>query len=299
MEDLAGIAGGAAVEGVVERADDNGLPEVANGALGLVRALEPRGEGLGVGGGVGTEELEEAEGDARFVGQREHGGAEEAERGVAGGWDAGRSDVRAAGGRGAGGGFEEGDGVVPADVLAGAGEIAEVDEVGAAAEENVLGVNDFVEGGMRIRVGAAADEGLALEQRDAGACAGEGYGCSEAGGSCAEDENVGDGVFAHPTILALRDWRMPRNRMASFCDVGTEDAVGEDGGGVLRDAVEETVIDADEDSHGGTGVGVEERNELTSAAIESLGVELERVEESELVWVRGSAGGEGEDALGG
>ena len=184
--------------------------------------LSQVGERFGVGGGVRGEEVEEAEGDARFVGEREHGCAEEAERGVSGGRKPSRSDVGAARRGGAGGGFEEGNGVVPADVLAGAGEIAEVDEVGAAAEEDVLGVDDFVERGVRVGVGAAAYEGLALEEGDAGSCAGEGHGCSEAGSACAEDEDVGGGVVAHPMILALKDWSMPRKRMASLCDVGTE-----------------------------------------------------------------------------
>ena len=195
VEDLAGVAGGAAVEGVVECADDDGLPEVADGAVGLVGAVEPGGEGFVVGGGVGAEEVEEAEGDEGFVGEREHGRAEEAERGVAGGWERGGGDVAAAGGGGGGGGFEEGDGVVPADVLAGAGEVAEVDEVGAAAEEDVLGVDDFVEGGVGVGVGAASDEGLALEERDVGAGAGEGDGGGEACGACAEDEDVGGGLL--------------------------------------------------------------------------------------------------------
>jgi hypothetical protein len=90
-------------------------------------------------------------------------------------------------------------------VLASAGEIAEVDEVGAAAEEDVLRVDDFVERGMEIGVGSAADKRLALEEGDSSACAGEGYRCSKAGGTCSEDEDVGGGMFAHPTILALKD----------------------------------------------------------------------------------------------
>ncbi len=67
VEDLAGVAGGAVVEGVVEGADDDGLPEVADGAVGLAGALEPGGEGFVVGGGVGAEEVQEADGDAGFV----------------------------------------------------------------------------------------------------------------------------------------------------------------------------------------------------------------------------------------
>jgi hypothetical protein len=205
VEDLAGIAGGAAVEVVVERADDDGFPEVADGALGLVGALEPGREGLGVRGGIEAEEFEEAEADAGLVFKREHGRAEEAERGVTGRQEAVGGDVRAARRGGAGGGFEEGDGVVPADVVAGAGEVAKVDEVGAAAEENVLGIDHLVEGGVGIGVGAAADEGLALEERDTGAGAGEGNRGGETGGACTDDEDVGGGVVDHAVSLAMRD----------------------------------------------------------------------------------------------
>ncbi len=59
------------------------------------------------------------------------------------------------------------------------------------------------------------------------------------------------------------------------------------------------MIDADEDTHGGTGVGVEEGDELVGAAVERLRVELEGVEESKFVGVRCGSGGQGEDALGG
>jgi hypothetical protein len=42
------------------------------------------------------------------------------------------------------------------------GEFAEIDEISAAAEQDVLGVDDFVERGVGVRVGATADERLAL-----------------------------------------------------------------------------------------------------------------------------------------
>jgi hypothetical protein len=72
-------------------------------------------------------------------------------------------------------------------VIAGAGEIAEVDEVGAAAKEDVLRVDYLVEGGVGIGVGAATDEGLALEERDASAGTRERDGGGEASGSCSDD----------------------------------------------------------------------------------------------------------------
>ena len=69
VEDLAGVAGGAAIEGVVESADDDGFPEVADGAVGLAGAFEPCGEGFVVAGGIAAEEVEEAESDAGSVGE--------------------------------------------------------------------------------------------------------------------------------------------------------------------------------------------------------------------------------------
>ena len=87
--------------------------------------------------------------------------------------------------------------------------------------------------------------------------------------------------------------------MASFCEVGTETRCVKTAAGSARDAVEEAVIDADEDAHGGAGVGVEQRDELVGAAVERLGVELESAEEGELVGAGLAAGGEGEDAFGG
>ena len=222
MEDLASVAGGAAIEVVVEGADDNGFPEVADGALGLLGALEPGGEGFGVFGGVGAEELKETEANAGLVFEREHGSAEEAERGMAGGREAGGGDIRAPRGGGAGRGFEERDGVVPANVVGGAGKIAEIDEVGTAAEEDVLGVDDFVERGVGIGVSAAADEGFAFEERDTGSSAGESDSRGETGGAGAEDEDVRRGLVGHARILALNDCRMPRKRTASLVEVGTE-----------------------------------------------------------------------------
>ena len=69
VEDLAGVFGGAAVEAVVEGSEDDGLPEVADGAGGLVGAMEPGGEALGVVGGVAAKELGEAGGNACFIAQ--------------------------------------------------------------------------------------------------------------------------------------------------------------------------------------------------------------------------------------
>ena len=167
----------------------------------------------------------------------------------------------------------------------------------------MLGVDDFVEGRVGVGVGAATDEGFALEERDAGSGAGESDGGGEASDSGTEDEDVGGGLVghlaAHPKRRAVKDWKMPMARMVSLRGGGHGDALGEDGGGVGGDAVEEAVIDADEDTHGGTGVGVEQGDELVGATVERLRVELEGVEESKFVGVRCGSGGQGEDALGG
>ncbi len=80
---------------------------------------------------------------------------------------------------------------------------------------------------------------------------------------------------------------------------GNRDALAEDGGGVAGDAIEEAMVDADEDAHGGAGVGVEEGDELGGAAVEGLSVEFEAAEESEFVGLERRAGGQGEDAFGG
>ena len=92
-------------------------------------------------------ETEHAAGDARLVTEGKHVRTEKAQRGVCRSGKATRTDIAAAAARSSGGGLKEGDGVVPADVLVGAGLAQEVDEVGAAAEQHVLRVDDFIEGG--------------------------------------------------------------------------------------------------------------------------------------------------------
>ena len=68
---------------------------------------------------------------------------------------------------------------------------------------------------------------------------------------------------------------------------GNGDALRKDGGGVVGDAVEQAVIDAEENAHGWAGVGVEQRDELAGAAVEGLSVEFESAKESELVGMPG------------
>ena len=69
----------------------------------------------------------------------------------------------------------------------------EADEVGAAAEEDVLAVvDDFVDAGMQVGGGAAAEVAAALDELHAIAGFGEGAGSAHAGYAAADD---GDGAW--------------------------------------------------------------------------------------------------------
>ena len=102
--------------------------------------------------------------------------------------------------------------VVPADGVCEAGLIAEVEEVGAAAEDDVLGVDGLFEGGVVVGVGAAADVGAALEEGDFGAGGGEGGGGGESGYACAYDDDVLLRAVIE-AILLRRAMTAPRARM--------------------------------------------------------------------------------------
>ncbi len=69
----------------------------------------------------------------------------------------------------------------------------EADEIGAAAEEDVLAVvDDFVDAGMQVGGGAAAEVAAALDELHAIAGFGEGAGGAHAGYAAADD---GDGAW--------------------------------------------------------------------------------------------------------
>ena len=103
----------------------------------------------------------------------------------------------------------------------GAGEFAEVDEVGAAAYEDVLRVDDLVECGVRIGVGTAANVRFALEHDGLRPMAGQRDGSCETCNAGADDEHIC--MLIHEDLprdmVALI---MPRPRMASLVTVGTE-----------------------------------------------------------------------------
>ncbi len=77
----------------------------------------------------------------------------------------------------------------------------EADEIGAAAEEDVLAVvDDFVDAGMQIGGGAAAEVAAALDELHAVAGFGESAGGAHAGYAAADD---GDGAWFE-LLRALR-----------------------------------------------------------------------------------------------
>ena len=87
-------------------------------------------------------------------------------------------------------GFEKDEVVIPAEILAAIGLGEQFEQVGAAAEDDVLRVDGFGEGGMRVGVDAAANFGAALEDGDSGTVPREGYSGGEAGETAAYDEDV-------------------------------------------------------------------------------------------------------------
>ena len=77
------------------------------------------------------------------------------------------------------------------DAIRHADAAIEADEIGAAAEENMLAIiDDFVDTGMQIRAGASAEIAAALDELHAEASLGQGAGCAHAGNTGAND---GDG----------------------------------------------------------------------------------------------------------
>ena len=96
VEDLAGVLRGTIFKAVVERAGNDGLPEVADGAVGLAGALEPCGEALAIAGGIAAQEARQTGCDGGLVAQTEHGRAQEADGLVRGRGQTARTDPTAA-----------------------------------------------------------------------------------------------------------------------------------------------------------------------------------------------------------
>ena len=99
---------------VVQRAGDDGLPEVADGAAGLAGALEPCGEALRVALGIAAQEARQPRCDGGLVAQTKHRRAPEADGLMCGRGQTAESDPTAAR-RPCGGWLQKTKLVVPAD----------------------------------------------------------------------------------------------------------------------------------------------------------------------------------------
>jgi len=64
---------------------------------------------------------------------------------------------------------------------------------------------------------------------------------------------------------------------------GHGDALAEHRSGVGDDAVEQAVVDANENTHGGAGVGFEQRDEFGGTEIEDLGVLFEAAKQGDVI----------------
>ena len=85
-------------------------------------------------------------------------------------------------------GLDHGHFFGPVNLLFDADPAVETDEVGAAAEEDVLAVvDDFVDAGMQIGRGASAEVAAALDELHAVAGFGESAGCAHAGYAASND----------------------------------------------------------------------------------------------------------------
>ena len=118
----------------------------------------------------------------------------------------------------AGRGLKPGLAIVPADLLGETGGIAQFDQVGAAADHDVLRVHHLIQRGMQIGAGAAANVGAAFQHGDARAIAGQRYRCSQTGCACPDHHDVALGR-AHPSTLFHAAIIAPRARIVSFSPV--------------------------------------------------------------------------------
>src|SRR5579863_4948877 len=161
-----------AVQLLAEGADQDGLPETLDGAGCLVVLLQPVREGFSSVELLSERERDHGAGDRELVFGGQERKMQERRRSVQRSWEWGGAHDR-----GASTGFEERHGVVPADVVAHADALVEIDQVGAGAKQNVLAVVDDLAGsGMLVGGGASAEEGTLLENGDAETGVGQGTG---------------------------------------------------------------------------------------------------------------------------
>lgn len=185
MEDFAGVLRGTIIEAVVERPGNHRLPEVADGAVGLAGALEPRGEALAIAGWIAAQEARQPGCNGGLVSQTKHGSAQEADglvrgRGQMAGTDPTESTTW----------LQNTKLAVPADGPRCFRLVDEVDEVGAAAQNDVLRVDGLAQRGMAVGVGPSAGNGAALQKSDRCSIAGQGDGGGEPSRSRAHHHDV-------------------------------------------------------------------------------------------------------------
>ena len=191
---------------LIQRTDQNRRPEAIERRLRLAMTLEPRFEILAVITRQPGHERQHRARDGHLVLQIKNGGIEERRRGVKrGGQRAGPQR------RGLAAGKDEGDLVVPANLLLNAETAIEVNEIGAATEKNVLAVVDHLAGaGKLVRRRAATEVGAALEELDVITSVSQRARRRQSGKAPADD---GDRTTARIVASSRHRYRqLPRNR---------------------------------------------------------------------------------------
>ena len=84
----------------------------------------------------------------------------------------------------------------------------------------MLGIDDFVEGWMQIRVRSTADVRSTLEDRHFHARSCQGIGCSETGDASPDNDDFPVAIVCHQ-FFALMDIAAPRTSAKIFWRVGT------------------------------------------------------------------------------
>ena len=168
---------------------------MADGKLGLAGAFEPCGKAFAIAGWNAAQKACHACGDGGLVAQAKHGRAQKADglvpwRRQMAGTDPTASTTW----------LQKTKLVVPADGPPSSRLIDEVDEVGAAAQDDVLRVDGLAQRGMRVGVGTSAGKGAALQQRHRGAVIGQRDRGGEASHSRAYHHNIGGSGIRGPAM---------------------------------------------------------------------------------------------------
>src|SRR6185312_2260488 len=198
MEDLSGVLHGASLEGVVERPDDNRLPEVTNGAVGLSGMLQPCCKALRIVLRIPTQKTGQASRNARLVMQVEHRRAQKTDRSMRRCRKTSATQHTSAAVR-----LQEGQLVIPANAVGHPCLPAEIQDVGAATENNMLRIDSLFDGWMLIRVGTSTNVGPTLEQRNLRSRPGKRRRGGQSGDASSYDNHIAVMRIAH-TVIRLR-----------------------------------------------------------------------------------------------